>query len=97
MPAAFQAWLRHFGQQQPVLRAEDGSAWTLESQLTFPLFLRVLAQMPRGKAVGAGGMSIELLEASGEGWLRAMHTAVLHDLRRGTFAPAWKLCCTRCL
>ena len=90
VPAAFQAWLQHFGQQQPTLRAEDGSEWVLEKELTFDLFLRVLARMPRGKAVGAGGLSIELLEAAGEGWLQKMHTAVMHDLRRGVLAPSWK-------
>ena len=90
VPAAFQAWLQHFGQQQTTLRTEDGGVWVLEEQLTFDLFLRVLANMPRGKAVGAGGLSVELLEAAGEEWLGALHAAVLHDLRRGVLAPAWK-------
>ena len=87
---AFTAWLQHFGQQQPVLRAENGGEWVMDEQLTFPLFLQVLAAMPRGKAVGAGGLSVELLEASGEEWQRAMHAAMLHDLQRGVVAPAWK-------
>ena len=40
--------------------------------------------MPKGKAVGAGGLSVELLIASGSTVWQAFYEAMMADIKEGT-------------
>ena len=59
MPA-FGAWCDVFLERYETLRARDGHWWSFD-ELTYEVFRKVLLRMPSGKAVGAGGLTIELL------------------------------------
>eukprot|EP00966_Prymnesium_polylepis_P078733 1824759-Prymnesium_polylepis.1 len=46
------------------LEGIDGGAWLLSGELTLELFLDTLQRMPKGKAVGSGGLALEMLKAA---------------------------------
>ena len=46
--------------------------------------------MPRGKAVGAGGLSMEMLLAAGVDTQRAFYRAMMSDLRGKRVPSEWK-------
>ena len=62
-------------------------------EFTFPLFLKVVAMMPSGKAVGEGGFSIELLRAAGDDVLRMFYDTMMRDLAVGKIPSNWGSVC----
>ena len=87
---AFEAWLWMFVPQFPTLRGIDGGEWDLQRELTWETFIGTLRAMPRGKAVGADGVSVEVLLAAGEGALRLLYDAMMADLRAGHVPDEWR-------
>jgi len=91
--AAAQAWQKLFVGGFEPLTAPDGGEWLLETEVTFELFVTTLYAMPRGKAVGQSGFSVELarsFERSGEVQLE-LFRAIMADLRAGDVAPSWRV------
>ena len=87
---AFKAFCKVFCPTYETLRGRDGGAWELSKELTFPVFLQVLKRVPRGKAVGYGGFSIELLIHADREIQRAFYDCLMADLRGGDFPPSWR-------
>ena len=59
-------------------------------QLTWEIFQQVLRSMPRGKAVGSGGVSAELIRALGEDAQRDLFHALREDSLSGVLSDDWK-------
>jgi hypothetical protein len=55
--------------------------WLLSSELTLELFLATLSRMPTGKAVGAGGLAMEMLKACDDEVKIMFYDAMMADLR----------------
>ena len=87
---AFKAFCKVFCPTYETLRGRDGGDWELAKELTFSVFLQVLKRVPRGKAVGYGGFSIELLIHADREIKRAFYDCLMADLRGGEFPPAWR-------
>jgi ribonuclease HI len=87
---AFKAFCKVFCPAYETLRGRDGGEWELAKELTFPVFLQVLQRVPRGKAVGHGGFSIELLIHAGREVKRAFYDCLMADLLGGEFPPSWR-------
>jgi hypothetical protein len=87
---AFKAFCKVFCPTYETLRGRDGGEWELTKELTFPVFLQVLKRVPRGKAVGYGGFSIELLIHADREIQRAFYDCLMADLRGGVFPPSWR-------
>eukprot|EP00900_Chrysochromulina_parva_P012250 jgi/Chrpa1/21025/Chrysochromulina_OHIO_Genome00025652-RA len=87
---AFKAFCKVFCPTYETLRGRDGGEWELIKELTFPVFLQVLKRVPRGKAVGHGGFSIELLIHADREIKRAFYECLMADLRGGEFPPSWR-------
>eukprot|EP00966_Prymnesium_polylepis_P228552 5289581-Prymnesium_polylepis.1 len=73
-----------------VLPGLDGGVWELEKELSFSVFLQSL-RMARGKAVGAGGMSVEMLLEAGRDVQLGFYEALMADVRGETLSPQWKV------
>ena len=86
----FEAWCELFLEQYETLKGSDGEDFQLAKELTWPLFLEVLHMMPKKKSVGAGGFSVELLIAAGEGAQRAFYDALQADLRGKVVPETWR-------
>jgi hypothetical protein len=80
---AFKAFCKVFCPTYETLRGRDGGDWELIKELTFPVFLQVLKRVPRGKAVGYGGFSIELLIHADREIKKAFYDCLMADLRGG--------------
>ena len=87
---AFKAFCKVFCPAYETLRGRDGGEWELAKELTFPVFLQVLQRVPRGKAVGYGGFSIELLIHADREVKRAFYDCLMADLLGGEFPPSWR-------
>ena len=87
---AFKAFCKVFCPTYETLRGRDGGVWELAKELTFPVFLQVLKRVPRGKAVGYGGFSIELLIHADREIKKAFYDCLVADLRGGDFPPSWR-------
>jgi hypothetical protein len=87
---AFKAFCKVFCPTYETLRGRDGGVWELDKELTFPVFLQVLKRVPRGKAVGYGGFSIELLIHADREIKKAFYDCLMADLRGGDFPPSWR-------
>ena len=87
---AFQAWLSEFVPKFETLDGTDGGEWSLLEELTWPLFLQTVRSMHKGKAVGAGGFSIELLSVASEEVLGSLFEALMRDVRSGRVSSDWK-------
>ena len=87
---AFKAFCNVFCPAYETLRGRDGGAWELCRELTFPVFLQVLKRVPRGKAVGYGGFSIELLLNADRCIKEAFYECLMADLRGGVFPASWR-------
>lgn len=61
----------------------------MREEFSFELFERVLHAM-QGKAVGAGGLSVELLIAAAHEVRWMFYRAIMDDVERGSIAPAWR-------
>jgi hypothetical protein len=94
---AFKAFCKVFCPAYETLRGRDGGEWELAKELTFPVFLQVLQRVPRGKAVGYGGFSIELLIHAGREVKRAFYDCLMADLLGGEFPPSWRKAGHLCL
>ena len=88
--AAFAAWLNVFVPAYETLRGACGDEWLLARELTWPVFQGVLAGIPRGKAVGAGGFSIELLANADEPTQKLFYECLMSDVRRQAYPPEWR-------
>ena len=78
---AFHAWCDVFCPAFEALRGKDGGDWRLQDELTYPIFMDVLSSIPRGKAVGAGGFSIELLLHADDTVKLAFYRALMADIK----------------
>jgi ribonuclease HI len=87
---AFKAFCAVFCPTFETLRGRDGGEWKLFKELTFPVFLQVLKRVPRGKAVGHGGFSIELLINADRGVKEAFYECLMADLRGEVFPESWR-------
>ena len=78
------------------LEGVTGGDWVFANEITFHLFRRALYSMQRRKAVGAGGMTIELLLAGGREVQHLLYRAVRDDAMRllegdqSAAAPEWQ-------
>jgi hypothetical protein len=88
--AAFRAWLEEFVPRFEELTSADGGKWSLLDELTWPLFCRVIDSMRKGKAVGAGGLSSELLKCATSEVLRTLYDAIIADVRSGRLSGDWQ-------
>ena len=86
---AFKAFCSVFCPTFETLRGRDGGEWKLDKELTFPVFLQVLNRVPRGKAVGHGGFSIELLIHADRCVKEAFYECLMADLRGEVFPDSW--------
>lgn len=86
---AYEAWLEVFQQRWDVLRGVQADDFDLATELTWEVFQEVLGVMPKGKAVGAGGFTCELLRAAGEVAQRAFYDALIHGVREGVVPKEW--------
>ena len=59
--AAARVWNEIFLHEHATLGGTADDLWSLELELTFDIFIRTLYVMPKGKAVGQSGFSVELL------------------------------------
>ena len=89
-PDAFRAWCDIFLENFEELEGTRGGKFKLADELTWDVFQEVLACMPGGKAVGAGGFSAELLRAAGEPAQRAFYKALISDLREKRVPEEWR-------
>ena len=87
---AFKAFCKVFCPTYETLRGRDGGEWEFAKELTFSVFLQVLKRVPRGKAVGYGGFSIELLIHADREIQKAFYDCLMADLRGGDFPPSWR-------
>ena len=87
---AFKAFCKVFVPTFETLRGRDGGDWELIKELSFPVFLQVLKRVPRGKAVGSGGFSIELLIHADREIKKAFYDCLMADLRGGEFPSSWR-------
>ena len=87
---AFTAFCSVFCPTFETLRGRDGGEWKLAKELTFPVFLQVLKRVPRGKAVGHGGFSIELLLHADRCVQKAFYECLMADLRGEVFPESWR-------
>ena len=71
------------------LSGSDGQPWELAKELTWDTFQEVLAQVQRGKAVGADGFAIELLLKADTATQRVFWEALRADIARGTIPDSW--------
>lgn len=85
----FSAWLRVFCSPHDVVTGAHGAEWSLQEEFSFEIFGKVLKAM-QGKAVGAGGLSVELLLAAGRDVQWLFYRALLHDVESGTISPEWR-------
>ena len=87
---AFKAFCTVFCPTFETLRGRDGGDWELARELTLPVFLQVLKRVPRGKAVGHGGFSIELLIHADRCVKEAFYECLMADLRGEAFPDSWR-------
>ena len=69
-----------------------GGHWSLTEELTFDVFVATLYAMPKGKAVGMSGFSVELLTIYEKGGAeqREFFDAIMSDLRQGMIPASRK-------
>ena len=68
-----------------------GSAWMIERELTFTVFVTTLYAMPRSKAVGQSGFLVQLLrrfERGGE-MQRLFYDAIMTDFATASLPASW--------
>ena len=93
---AYEAWCRQHGVLFAELEGITGGDWVFAKEITFHLFRRALRSMQRKKAVGAGGMTIELLLAGGREAQHLCYRAIRSDALRllegdqSAGAPEWQ-------
>ena len=76
---AFDCWLENFVPKWDEIEGIKGGKFLLQDELTLPLFMSVVRSMRKGKAVGAGGLSSELLNQASNEVLETLYTAIMHD------------------
>eukprot|EP00966_Prymnesium_polylepis_P162103 3746191-Prymnesium_polylepis.1 len=74
---------------EPLVSIDDG-AWLLSTELTFELFLTILERMPTGKAVGAGGLAMEMLKVCDDEVKLMMYEAMMADLQEERVSEHWR-------
>ena len=89
-PRAFAAWCDKFMEPFPPLDGIDDGAWLLSSELTIELFLEILQRMPKGKAVGAGGLALEMLKATDDDIKVMFYDAMMADLSNECPSEDWR-------
>ena len=86
---AFAAWCDVFLQRWDRLRARDGGWWSFD-ELTEGVFAAVLEAMPRGKAVGNGGLTIEMLRAAGPDFQALFYRTMMEEVRGKRVPEHWR-------
>ena len=91
--AAAKAWLGIFTEEHEEIEGMDGGKFDLQKEISFDLFVRTLYAMPRGKAVGQSGFSVEMLTAFKKHGpeQRAMYDSIMGDLRAAQVPPSWRV------
>ena len=89
VPAAFTAWCETFDSQFDTVTGLDGEEWELEKEMSWELFLEVLHEMPRGKAAGDGGFTVELLQLASVEVQSAFFEAMISDVRGRVLPRQW--------
>ena len=91
--AAAAVWAEVFVPRRDVIPGSDGNAWAIEREFTFELWVEVLYCMPKGKAVGVSGFSVELLVAHERGGAvqRAFYDALMRDLQAKRIPATWRV------
>lgn len=87
---AFKAWCKLFVPAQETLKGSDGGEWTIAKEFTYPVFLECLKNTPKGKAVGAGRFSIELLLHADNEVKFAFYEALMADVKELHFDSRWR-------
>ena len=87
IPEAYNAWLAQFVADYS--RLKTIADFNFRNMFTFKDFLRALKKMPKGKAVGAGGLSVELLLAVGKEAQAEFYEALMQDVERGCLPSTW--------
>ena len=72
------------------LRGTDGGEWLLCKEVTWQRFKDAMHAMPKGKAVGADGFSIELLVAAGEEVQKELFHSIVADLEGRRVPEEWR-------
>ena len=91
--SAARAWLRIFVGNKEELKGMHGGKWELEEELSFDVFVSTLYAMPKGKAVGMSGFSVELLRTFAKGGREQeeFYEAIMGDLKRELIPASWKV------
>ena len=91
--AAARVWNEIFLHEHATLGGTADDLWSLELELTFDIFIRTLYVMPKGKAVGQSGFSVELLLVFPRGGTeqRVFYDAMMADLRSARIPPSWRV------
>jgi ribonuclease HI len=87
---AFEAWCNIFMERYEEIQGIDGGVFELRKELTYEVFLEALNRMPNGKAVGAGGFSVELLKNAGESVKATFYKILMEDVAAGRVAESWR-------
>lgn len=88
IPDAFRAWIEVFCCKHDEIDGALGE-WELRQEFSYDIFERVLKSM-QGKAVGAGGLSVELLLASVYEVRWIFFNAILDDVESGCISACWR-------
>ena len=89
-PRAFAAWCDRFMEPFHPLDGIDGGAWLLSVEMTLELFLDILQRMPKGKAVGSGGLALEMLKAADDDVKMLFYEAMMADLQGECPSDDWR-------
>ena len=87
--AAYEAWFKRFRIEFEKLRGLDGQEFSLPKALPFSVFRETL-RGARGKAVGAGGLSIEMIVEAGPDVQLEVYNALMDDVESGVLSLQWK-------
>jgi hypothetical protein len=89
VPEAFLAWCRVFDCEFEEIQGLDGGEWVMAKEMTWELFQEVLHSMPKGKAAGEGGFTVELLRAASRDIQFGFFEALMNDVNGRVVPKAW--------
>ena len=86
------AWLEIFVAGFDPIKGVAGGEFLMAEELTFQLFVETLYAMPRGKAVGQSGFSVEVLRVYKKGGpvQRAIYDEVMTTMAKAEVPPSWR-------
>ena len=89
VPEAFLAWCRVFDCEFEEIQGLDGGEWVMAKEMTWELFQEVLHSMPKGKAAGEGGFTVELLRAASRDIQFGFFEALINDVNGRVVPKSW--------